>query len=65
MWASAAVDAEAFAVHERLGDRLTTALRAGPEAIRAAAERELGDAGLLRITTRARLAGAPLRRPLP
>ncbi len=50
VWASAAVDAAAEALHERLGDRLTTALRAGPEAIRAAAERELADAGLIRVT---------------
>jgi len=50
VWASGAVDAEAEALHERLGDRLTAALRVGPEAIRAAAERELADAGLIRVT---------------
>lgn len=50
VWASDAVDAEAAAVHERLGDRLTAALRLGPEAIRAAAERELSDAGLIRVS---------------
>ncbi len=49
-WESSAVDAEATALHARLGDRLTTALRAGPEAIRDAAERELADAGLIRVT---------------
>ena len=49
-WASGAVDAEAAALHERLGDRLTAALRVGPEVVRAAAERELADAGLIRVT---------------
>ncbi len=49
-WASGAVDAQAAALHERIGDRLTAVLRVGPEAIRAAGERELSDAGLIRVT---------------
>ena len=49
-WASADVDEAAADVHARLGDRLTTALRVGPDAVRASAERELREAGLLRMT---------------
>lgn len=47
---SAALDALASEVHTAHGPRLTVALREGPAAIRAAATRQLADAGLLRVT---------------
>ncbi|MGB8385801.1 MAG: hypothetical protein WCG47_31945, partial [Dermatophilaceae bacterium] len=49
-WPAARVDEAAAAVYERVAERLTVELRAGPDAVRASAEAVLRDAGLLETT---------------